>query len=261
MNMFILGWVGHRHGQGLRAGLRLAGLGRPGRCPALITAVYTLAAGYWGVVMGDFLQGIVAVFAIVLVSLVGIVAAGGPARGHRAHRRAGPGAGGSTPFAFTGWTRRRLPRAVVADHAGHRRDRRLRHGHQHRLVRRGPAHPVGAGRCATRATACGPAARSRWCATASGPRRSWPSSPCCPNIADAADYELGWFRLGFELLPAGLVGVFFGAILAIHLSTISQPPEPGRALLHARPVPALPASPRPASARWSGSAAPRPSCC
>ena len=43
-----------------------------------------------------------------------------------------------------------------------------------------------------------------------------------PNIADAADYELGWFRLGFELLPVGLVGVFFGAILAIHLSTISS---------------------------------------
>ena len=35
-----------------------------------------------------------------------------------------------------------------------------------------------------------------------------------PHIADQADYELGWFRLGFELLPAGLVGVFFGAILA-----------------------------------------------
>jgi hypothetical protein len=43
-----------------------------------------------------------------------------------------------------------------------------------------------------------------------------------PGIADAADYELGWFRLGFELLPAGLVGVFFAAILAIHLSTISS---------------------------------------
>jgi hypothetical protein len=43
-----------------------------------------------------------------------------------------------------------------------------------------------------------------------------------PGIADAADYELGWFRLGFELLPAGLIGVFFAAILAIHLSTISS---------------------------------------
>ncbi|NIP72186.1 MAG: sodium:solute symporter, partial [Gammaproteobacteria bacterium] len=24
-----------------------------------------------------------------------------------------------------------------------------------------------------------------------------------PGITDAAEYELGWFRLGFELLPAG----------------------------------------------------------
>jgi hypothetical protein len=43
-----------------------------------------------------------------------------------------------------------------------------------------------------------------------------------PGIVEVADYELGWFRLGFELLPVGLVGVFFAAILAIHLSTISS---------------------------------------
>jgi len=43
-----------------------------------------------------------------------------------------------------------------------------------------------------------------------------------PGIVDVADYELGWFRMGFELLPAGLIGVFFAAILAIHLSTISS---------------------------------------
>ena len=43
-----------------------------------------------------------------------------------------------------------------------------------------------------------------------------------PDLKEAADYEMGWFRLGFELLPAGLIGVFFGAILAIHLSTISS---------------------------------------
>ena len=42
-----------------------------------------------------------------------------------------------------------------------------------------------------------------------------------PGIRETAEYELGWFRLGFGLLPAGMVGVFFGAILAIHLSTIS----------------------------------------
>jgi hypothetical protein len=43
-----------------------------------------------------------------------------------------------------------------------------------------------------------------------------------PGITEVAEYELGWFRLGFELLPAGLIGVFFAAILAIHLSTISS---------------------------------------
>ena len=64
MNMFILGWVGIAMGKvcelvfgwPLWVGLVV---------PSVITAIYTLAAGYWGVVMGDFLQGIVAVFAIV----------------------------------------------------------------------------------------------------------------------------------------------------------------------------------------------------
>jgi Na+/proline symporter len=42
-----------------------------------------------------------------------------------------------------------------------------------------------------------------------------------PNIESMHDYEMGWFRLGFEFLPIGMVGFFFAAILAIHLSTIS----------------------------------------
>jgi Na+/proline symporter len=42
-----------------------------------------------------------------------------------------------------------------------------------------------------------------------------------PGIENTAEYELGWFRLGFDFLPAGLLGFFFAAIVAIHLSTIS----------------------------------------
>ena len=34
-------------------------------------------------------------------------------------------------------------------------------------------------------------------------------------------YEMGWFVFGFKILPAGMVGFFFAAILAIHFSTIS----------------------------------------
>ena len=43
-----------------------------------------------------------------------------------------------------------------------------------------------------------------------------------PAITDPSEYEMGWFRLGFDYLPAGMLGFFFAAILAIHLSTISS---------------------------------------
>jgi Na+/proline symporter len=42
-----------------------------------------------------------------------------------------------------------------------------------------------------------------------------------PAIESEAQYEMGWFRLGFEHLPAGMVGILFAGIIAIHLSTIS----------------------------------------
>jgi hypothetical protein len=42
-----------------------------------------------------------------------------------------------------------------------------------------------------------------------------------PDIQASSEYEFGWFRLGFDFLPAGLIGMLFAAIIAIHLSTIS----------------------------------------
>ncbi|MCP4659109.1 MAG: hypothetical protein GY856_27180, partial [bacterium] len=42
-----------------------------------------------------------------------------------------------------------------------------------------------------------------------------------PGIGAESEYEFGWFRLGFDYMPAGLVGMLFAAIIAIHLSTIS----------------------------------------
>ena len=42
-----------------------------------------------------------------------------------------------------------------------------------------------------------------------------------PDIPETADYEMAWFRIGFENLPVGMIGFFFAAIVAIHLSTIS----------------------------------------
>ncbi len=42
-----------------------------------------------------------------------------------------------------------------------------------------------------------------------------------PDIPETADYEMAWFRVGFENLPVGMIGFFFAAIVAIHLSSVS----------------------------------------
>ncbi len=77
MNMFILGWVGIAMGKlcnllfgwDLWIGLVLF---------TTIGAIYVLLAGYWGVVMADFQQGVIAFMIIVIVSIWGVIAAGGP---------------------------------------------------------------------------------------------------------------------------------------------------------------------------------------
>jgi len=77
MNMFVLGWVGIAMGKlcamifgwDLWIGLVLF---------TSIGAFYVLMAGYWGVVMADFQQGVIALLIIVIVSIWGVIAAGGP---------------------------------------------------------------------------------------------------------------------------------------------------------------------------------------
>jgi Na+/proline symporter len=77
MNMFILGWVGIAMGKlcnllfgwELWIGLILF---------TSIGAIYVLSSGFWGVVMADFQQGVIAFLVIIIVSIWGIVAAGGP---------------------------------------------------------------------------------------------------------------------------------------------------------------------------------------
>jgi Na+/proline symporter len=77
MNMFILGWVGIAMGKlcamlfgwDLYVGLLIF---------TAIGAVYVYTSGYWGVVMADFQQGVIALLVIIIVSVYGVVAAGGP---------------------------------------------------------------------------------------------------------------------------------------------------------------------------------------
>ncbi len=219
MNMFILGWVGMAMGKvgNLAFGWPVwVGL----VVPTVITALYTLAAGYWGVVMGDFLQGIVAVFAIVLVSMVGIFAVGGPTE--VTSRLADMGqAWRLDPLAFTGWFSGDFSAAwwltmlVIAVVGGFGMGTSIDWYVEAQRIQsaktvRDASYGLWAGGAVTLVR------NAFWAASILA------FFVLLPNIPDAADYELGWFRLGFELLPVGLVGVFFAAILAIHLSTISS---------------------------------------
>ncbi|MGW8267186.1 MAG: sodium:solute symporter family transporter [Longimicrobiales bacterium] len=219
MNMFILGWVGMAMG---KVGALVFGwpvwVGLV--APTLITAAYTLVAGYWGVVMGDFLQGIVAIFAILIVSLVGIAAVGGPTE--LGSRLVEMGEGWRmNAFAFTGLFTGDFPVAwwvtmlVIAVVGGFGMGTSIDwYPEAQRIQSAGSVRD---------------AAYGIWAGGAITLIRNgfWAASilaffVLAPGIVDVADYELGWFRLGFELLPAGLIGVFFAAILAIHLSTISS---------------------------------------
>jgi Na+/proline symporter len=219
MNMFILGWVGIAMG---KVGHLVFGwpvwIGLT--IPSAITAIYTLAAGYWGVVMGDFLQGIVAIFAIALVTVVGLSAVGGP--GEVTARLVEMGEAWRLDlFAFTGlftgdfpvaWWLTMLVIAVVGGFGmGTSIDwyveaQRI----QSAKTVRDASYGLWAGGALTLVR------NGFWAAVILA------FFVLAPNIANVAEYELGWFRMGFELLPVGMVGVFMGAILAIHLSTISS---------------------------------------
>jgi Na+/proline symporter len=78
MSMFVLGWVGAAMGKittilfGWPAWVGIVGF-------SAVCAIYVLAAGYWGVVVADFQQGIIAFLLILLVSIWALLAAGGPA--------------------------------------------------------------------------------------------------------------------------------------------------------------------------------------
>ncbi len=219
MNMFILGWVGIAMGKvgnlvfGWPVWVGLVG-------PSAITAIYTLAAGYWGVVMGDFLQGIVAVFAIVMVTVVGIMAVGGPAEVSARLIDMGE-AWRLDVFAFTGIFTGDFPAAwwltmlVIAIVGGFGMGTSIDWYVEAQRIQsaktvRDASYGLWAGGALTLVR------NGFWAAVILA------FFVLAPNIANVADYELGWFRMGFELLPVGMVGVFMGAILAIHLSTISS---------------------------------------
>lgn len=219
MNMFNIGWVGiamgkvcnYMFGWDLWIGLVLF---------SSICAIYVLAAGYWGVVMADFQQGLIALSVIIIVSAWGIVAAGGA--GAIVTKLAEMGESWRlNPFAFTGWFSGDFPVAwfitmlVIAVLGGFGMATNIDWYLESQRIQS--------------ARTVRDASYSIWWGTALVLIRNaiWAAAilgffVLFPNIEKASEYELGWFRLGFDFLPVGMVGFFFAAILAIHLSTISS---------------------------------------
>lgn len=219
MNMFILGWVGIAMGRVCEylfgwetwIGLTLF---------STICAIYVLAAGFWGVVMADFQQSIIALFVIVVVSVWGIVAAGGP-DGIIEKLQVMGEADRLNPFAFSGWFGGEFPIAwfltmlVIAVLGGFGMGTNIDWYVEAQRIQssktvRDASYSIWWG------TALVLARNSIWAVAILG------FFVMFPDIENTADYEMGWFRLGFDFLPAGMLGFFFAAIIAIHLSTISS---------------------------------------
>ena len=188
-----------------------------------ICAIYVLAAGYWGVIMSDFQQGVIAFIVITLVSLWGIAEAGGPTLIVQKLEAMGQG-WRINPFHFDGFWGLDANHFYVMDFLT--------------LLVMATIGGIGMGNFidwypeAQRmqsARTVRDASYSMWAGGLATIFRNsfWAVSILAffvlfPNIRAESQYEMGWFRLGFEHMPSGLLGMFFAGIIAIHLSTISS---------------------------------------
>jgi Na+/proline symporter len=218
MNMFVLGWVGIAMGKVCHyvfnwpewVGLVLF---------SSICAVYVLAAGYWGVVMSDFQQGVIAFAVIVIVSVWEVAFAGGPQQIMAKLDSFGQ-SWRLNPFAFTGFTSGDFPliwfltMLVIAVIGGF--------GMGTAIDWYPEAQRIQSSRTVRDAS------YSIWAGTALIVIRNsiWAVAILAffslyPQIQSTAEYEMAWYRFGFEILPVGMLGFFFAAIVAIHLSTIA----------------------------------------
>jgi SSS family solute:Na+ symporter len=218
LNMFVLGWVGMAMGKvchylfGWPPWVALVLF-------SSICAIYVLAAGYWGVVMSDFQQGVIAFLVIVIVSVWEIAVAGGP-HGIMAKLGAMGESWRLNPFAFTGFAKGDFPLVwfltmlVIAVIGGFGMGTSIDWYPEAQRIQsaktvRDSSYSIWSG------TALILVRNSLWGVAILG------FFVMFPKIQATAQYEMAWYRLGFEYLPVGLVGLFFAAIVAIHLSTIS----------------------------------------
>jgi Na+/proline symporter len=213
MNMFIVGWVSiamgkvcaYMFGWPIWVGSIL---------PTLIVFFYVQTSGYWGVVVSTFQQFIILSFVIILVSIWSIISVGGPSHIISALSDLGE-LWRLNPFYFDndftmGWL---LTMPVIAIIGG---------------IGMGTSIDwyIDAQRIASTRT-IKDASYAMWYAGFFTMIRN--ALFALAILAFYAAYpfefstygELAWFRMGSNLLPYGLLGLFFVGIVAIHFSTIS----------------------------------------
>ena len=208
MNMFILGWVSMAMGKVCNFAF-----GWPNWIGLItfssICSIYVLAAGYWGVVMADFQQGFVALAVIIIASIWGIVAVGGPGEIVSRLHEMGE-AWRLNPFHFTGIFSGDFPffwfftMFIIAIIGGvgmgtsidwYAESQRI----QSSKTVKDASYSIWAG------TALVLVRNAIWAAAILA------FFVAFPDIVDVKDYELGWFRLSFDSLPVGMIGFFFAA--------------------------------------------------
>ena len=218
MCMFIAGWVGIAMGNvchyafdwPLWWGLVLF---------SSLCCLYVIAAGYWGVIIADVQQGITMFLVIILVSVWAGIAAGGPTEIVTKIEAMGRG-WMLNPFHFTGWFSGDFPimwliTMVAVPFLGGL-------GMATHFDWFVEAQRIQSARNIKDAS------YSIWWGTAAVIVRNsiWAFAVLAffviyPDLTDQSDYQLAWFRIGFEFFPVGMVGFFFAAILAIHISTVA----------------------------------------
>jgi Na+/proline symporter len=221
MNMFVIAWVSAAMGKICH--LLFAWPPWVGVVTfTSVCAVYVLTSGYWGVIMADFQQGVISFLVITLVSGWGIYAAGGPSgivsklgelgQSWRLNPFHFDGFWGFDPNSF--YAVDFITLLIMATLGGigmgnfidwYPEAQRI----QSAKTVRDASYSIWAGGLVTVFR------NSVWAVAILA------FFVLFPNLEAEAEYEMGWFRLGFEYMPAGLIGIFFAGIIAIHLSTIS----------------------------------------
>jgi Na+/proline symporter len=195
-------------------------------------AIYTAVSGYWGVIMADFQQGIIALCVILIVSFAGVLAAGGPSdiletlsladkewmANPFAFKEFSPGNGISIWWFLTMFVAATIAGFGMGSHTDwYIEAQRIQSA---RSVKEasysmwaGPALVI------VRNALWGVAILAFFVLF---PNLLAPNPVNPPPIEQAA--EMAWYRIGIDILPKyapGLLGFFIAAIVAIHFSTVS----------------------------------------